>query len=209
MPRNNWKLTTAEKDDLAHYSRAQAAPTVELAAAYAVTRAYVGRLGRTRYLPPGYTPRFPIGQHPRDAPAPTTVPVDDASDDAKGGDDASEQEIEWPLFMQDPTTPPRPHCSLPFRHAIAHAGILEGRGWRAEACRADFDHGYVEVRDLTVRHHPKIATLRSERDVAEFYDTHPAHGIKGRVPTASDYGMSPERDRAKVLLEAVTLGTLD
>ena len=77
--------------------------------------------------------------------------------------------------------------------ASTYASILEGNGWRAEAVTLIGGSGMVEVRDQTIRYHPLIATLRTHEDVRQFTDTHPGHGLIGRVPTTKDHGMRPTR----------------
>ena len=64
--------------------------------------------------------------------------------------------------------------------ANAAAAALERRGWRAEACVASFGVGFVEVRDLSVRWTPLVATLRTHADVDAFDAEHPEHGLMGR-----------------------------
>jgi hypothetical protein len=65
--------------------------------------------------------------------------------------------------------------------ANAAAGLLERHGWRAEACALGQGVALVEVRDLAVRGHPLLATLRAPGE-AERWLQERGHGLRGRVP---------------------------
>jgi hypothetical protein len=69
--------------------------------------------------------------------------------------------------------------------ANAGAALLERHGWRAEACALAQGVALVEVRDLAVRGHPLVATLRAPGD-AERWLREQGHGLRGRVPSPPD-----------------------
>jgi hypothetical protein len=66
--------------------------------------------------------------------------------------------------------------------ANAGASLLERHGWRAEACALGQGVALIEVRDLAVRPHPLIATLRFPGE-AEAWLAARGHGLQGRVPS--------------------------
>src|SRR5687767_12555990 len=70
---------------------------------------------------------------------------------------------------------------LTAHQAAAAAVVLERRGWRAEAC-GTMGVAFLELRDPAIRHHPKIATLRTPADVDAFLERHPGHALVGRHP---------------------------
>jgi hypothetical protein len=85
---------------------------------------------------------------------------------------------------------------LDWKSCNAYTSWFERTGWRAESVALLGGSGYIEVRDMAIRHHPKIATLRTHEDVAAFRQTHPAHGLIGRVPTTKEAKMPLERPDA-------------
>jgi hypothetical protein len=76
----------------------------------------------------------------------------------------------------------RPDWRLNAVEANAAASLLERHGWRAEACALGQGVALVEVRDLAVRGHPLIATLRAPGE-AERWLRERGHGLRGRVPS--------------------------
>ena len=74
------------------------------------------------------------------------------------------------------TRMPDPHAPMTQSQASQVVTRLERRGWRAEYHLP----GVVEVRDLSKRWTPLIATLRTQADVAAFDLAHPEHGLVGR-----------------------------
>jgi hypothetical protein len=65
--------------------------------------------------------------------------------------------------------------------AHAAASLLERHGWRAEGCPLGQGVALVEVRDLAVRGHPLVATLRRPGEAEAWLAAH-GHGLQGRVP---------------------------
>jgi hypothetical protein len=58
---------------------------------------------------------------------------------------------------------------------------LEAQGWRAEAVMLTVGEYVVELRDLAVRGHPKLATFRQAGE-AEAWLHRRGHGLRARVP---------------------------
>jgi len=78
--------------------------------------------------------------------------------------------------------------------ANRYAGNLERRGWRAEGVALLLGEALVTVRDLSVRGHPLVATLRTFGDVARFLAAHPEHGLRGRGRASLPAGVGPLPD---------------
>jgi hypothetical protein len=82
----------------------------------------------------------------------------------------------------------RPDWRLNALEANAAAGLLERHGWRAEACALGQGVALVEVRDLAVRGHPPVATLRAPGE-AERFLAERGHGLRGRSGAAVSRGV--------------------
>jgi hypothetical protein len=76
--------------------------------------------------------------------------------------------------------PRRPQERLNAIEANAGASLLERHGWRAESCSLGQGVALVEVRDLAVRPHPLVATLRFPGEAERWLAAH-GHGLQGRV----------------------------
>lgn len=90
-----------------------------------------------------------------------------------------------------------PGWRLSGQEAYQLATKLERRGWRAEQVPALSGEAWVTVRDLAVRGHPVVATIRTTAEARRFLAEHPAHGLKGRLaaPPAGASLRDYERDR--------------
>lgn len=203
-----YKLTPAHRADLAFRARQTADREArrKLARAYGVSEGYANKAAGwplpSTYAPVGPVPKRPPAQAtweeagqttqaylapwwkaagerpPASPPLPALVPL-------KGGRRPT------PGLVFDPGRPP---VTLTMTEATKIATVLEDHGWRAEAILVIHGYGLVEVRDLTVRCHPLIATLRGPGDAEAFRQTH-GHGLRGRVPTTTDSGMVPVQER--------------
>jgi hypothetical protein len=79
----------------------------------------------------------------------------------------------------------RPDHRLDAFQARAAATRLEHAGWRAEAVATAQGLDLVEVRDLAVRPHLRVATLWAPGEAEAFLAAR-GHGLLGRVPASPD-----------------------
>jgi hypothetical protein len=80
--------------------------------------------------------------------------------------------------------------------ANAAAALLERNGWRAEAVNLAQGVACVEVRDLAVRDHPRVTTLRRPGE-AEAWVRMQGHGLRGRGRAALPAGVPAPPDPAR------------
>jgi hypothetical protein len=64
--------------------------------------------------------------------------------------------------------------------ANRYAAQLERRDWRTEGVTLCQGEAMIQVRGLSLRVHPLVATLRTFGDVARFLAEHSAHGLRCR-----------------------------